>query len=389
MKSRWRWPRRLLGLVLLGLVFTRACGPGIVDRRLNGVLDPGPYAPSADARKLHATLAVSDLHADSLLWGRDLLERGTHGQVDVPRLIEANVALQGFFLVTHTPRGLNIYKNDDSTDNITPLALFQGWPMATWTSRKARALYLAGRLSAFADASQGRFTLIRSRADLKTYLERRTREPHITAGFLGVEGAHCLDGDLNALDELFAAGVRVVAPTHFHDNFLGGSASGATKGGLTPAGKQLIAMIEQRHMLVDLAHASPAVVSDVLALAKRPVLVSHTGVRGTADNPRNLSDEQLIGVARTGGVVGIAFFDTAVGGTDYAHVVRAIKHAVSKIGADHVALGSDFDGAVQTQTDTTGLPLLTEELIKGGFAEADIRNIMGGNVLRLLGEQLP
>lgn len=381
---------RFLGVALLGfLALTFLVGPYLADRTANRVLEAGPHSVPERARTLHARLEVSDLHADTLLWSRDLVERGRHGHVDIPRLIEANVTLQGFFLVTHAPRGLNIHRNEGNTDNITLLSVFQRWPVATWTSRKARALHQAWRLRDAAARSGGRFTLITSRTELAAYRARRAREPGITAGFLGVEGAHCLDGDLAALDELYAAGVRVVAPTHFHDNFVGGSASGVNRGGLTTAGCELVTKLAERRMLVDLAHASPAVIKDVLAMTRRPVMVSHSGVRGTCDNPRNLSDQELAGVASSGGVVGIAFFDTATCGNDLPAVVRAIRHAVSVMGARHVALGSDFDGAVTTRTDVTGLPRLTAALLEAGFSEAEVAGIMGGNVLHLFSEQLP
>lgn len=377
--------RKLLWSLILGLGFMFACGPYLADRSANRTIRGGPYR----VHPLHAKLAVADLHADALLWGRDLVERGSYGHVDVPRLIEANVALQGFFLVTHTPRGLNIYRNDDTSDNIGLLAVFGRWPSGTWRSTKARALYQAERLHDTAKRSGGRFSVITSRAQLASYLSRRAKEPGITAGFLGVEGAHCLEGNVAAVDELYAAGVRVVAPTHFFDTFLGGSASGVVKGGLTAAGRELVGKLEEKRMFVDLAHASPAVIKDVLALAKRPVLVSHTGVRGTCDNPRNLSDDELRGVARTGGVVGIGFFDAAVCGTDWSSIVRAIRHAVAVAGVDHVALGSDFDGAVKTGTDVTGLGELTGALLASGMSEADVAKVMGGNVLRVFGESLP
>ncbi len=384
-----RFFKLVIGITILGLAVGFLAGPQLAERVMNRVVRTSPGPAPERAAKLHAKLGIVDLHADSLLWGRELLERGTRGHIDVPRLIEANVTLQGFFLVTHTPRGLNIYTNDDSTDNITLLSFFERWPAATWTSRKARALHMAGRLRDTAARSGGKLTVVTSRAELAAYRERRAKEPAITAGFLGVEGAHCLDGDVNAVEDLYQAGVRVVAPTHFFDNFLGGSSSGVTKGGLTEAGKELVRQLEKRRMIVDLAHASPATIKDVLAMATRPVIVSHTGVKGTCDNPRNLSDEELAGVAKTGGVVGIAFFQTAVCSTDYAAVAKAIRHAVDRIGVDHVALGSDFDGAVQTDTDVTGLVHLTEALLASGFAEDDVAKIMGGNVLRLFAEQLP
>jgi len=189
--------------------------PAQAEKRMNAVINLPPYVASEKAKALHQKLFVADLHADSLLWKRNLLERGARGHVDVPRLIEGNVALQAFTVVTKTPRGMNIESNDADTDNITLLAIASGWPMATWSSLKERALYQAGKLREMAAASNGKLTLIETARDLSDYLERRKREPHITAGFLGIEGAHALDDDLTNLDALFNAGFRMMSPTHF------------------------------------------------------------------------------------------------------------------------------------------------------------------------------
>ena len=124
-------------------------------------------------------------------------------------------------------------------------------------------------------------------------------------------------------------------------------------------------------------------------MATRPLVVSHTGVTATCSNSRNLTDEQLRAVAGTGGIIGIGYWDNATCGTDAAAAARAIRHAVAVVGIDHVALGSDFDGATTMPFDVTGLPLITDALLKEGFSEADIRLIMGGNVVRFLLETLP
>ena len=177
--------------------------------------------------------------------------------------------------------------------------------------------------------------------------------------------------------------------THFFDNEVGGSAHGLVKGGLTPFGKQVVARLEERKILVDLAHASPRVIDDVLAQATRPVVVSHTGVQGTCPGPRNLSAEHLKRIAATGGVIGIGYFHGAVCGLDPAAIVRAIVYAVRIAGVKHVALGSDFDGATRAAFDATGVMLVTQGLLDAGFGDDDIADIMGGNVRRLLLAQLP
>lgn len=180
-----------------------------------------------------------------------------------------------------------------------------------------------------------------------------------------------------------------MAPTHFTDSEIAGSASGAQKSGLTALGRTWVRQMEAKGMVIDLAHASPATIRDVVEMAKKPVIVSHTGVRGTCNNNRNLSDEQLRLVAKTGGIVGIGYWQTATCGRDAAAVARAIKYTVGVVGPEHVALGSDFDGATAMPFDVTGGPLITEALLKEGFSERDIRLIMGENVTRVLMQVLP
>jgi microsomal dipeptidase-like Zn-dependent dipeptidase len=359
------------------------------ERRLNAVADPGPYRIDAPARDLHDRLTIVDLHADSLLWGRDLLERADQGHVDVPRLVAGKVALQVFALPTKVPRHLNIERNDDRTDDIALVALVQGWPPATWRSLLARARYQAGRLLLTAERSGGRFVVVRAAPDLDALLARRAVGEPVVGGVLAIEGAHALDGNPANVDPLFDFGYRMVGLAHFFDNDVAGSAHGVRKSGLTTPGREVIARLEARSMLVDLAHASAATIDDVLAVATRPVVVSHTGVRGTADNARNLSDDQLRGVAATGGLVGIGFWPTASGGTDAASIARAIGHAVAVIGADHVALGSDFDGAVPVPFDASGMGLLTAALLAQGLDEATIAAVMGDSAIRLLRAALP
>jgi microsomal dipeptidase-like Zn-dependent dipeptidase len=371
---------------------SRAAGRRLVartERRLNPTTFVAPYAASARARTLHETLTIADLHADSLLWGRDLLVRGDRGHIDVPRLIDGNVALQVFAASTKSPRHLNIERNSGDSDDIVLLAMALGWPPATWRSLLARALYLAGRADAFAAASGGRLSIIRSAADLRGHLASRTPSWPVTAGLLAIEGAHALDDDPANVEVVADAGYRMMSPSHFFDNAFGGSAHGVEKGGLTDAGHEMIRRMEARRMIVDVAHASVATIDDVLAVATRPVLASHTGVRGVADNARNLSDEHLRGIAGTGGLIGIGFWSTACGGDDAAAIARSLKHATNVAGVDHIALGSDFDGAVQTPFDATGLVQLTEALIDAGFKDDEIARVMGGNAVRVLLEALP
>ena len=380
------------GAGLAAAVAARAGGRALVGRteaRLCRTMNPAPYHASDRARALHDGLWVADLHADSLLWGRDLLVRAERGQVDVPRLIEGNVALQVLAVTTKSPRHLNIERNDDRSDDVTLLAIAQGWPPATWRRLLPRALHLAARADAMAARSDGRLTIIRSADDLADYGTARAQTPGITAGLLAIEGAHALDGDPANVEVVADAGFRMMSPSHFFDNAFGGSAHGLEQGGLTTAGREMVRRMEARGMLVDVAHASAATIDDILAFAERPILASHTGLRAIADNARNLTDTQVRGIGESGGVVGIGFWPTACGGDDAASIARSIRHAVNLAGIDHVGLGSDFDGAVPVPFDATGLVLVTDALIDEGFDDAAIARVMGGNIRRLLGDTLP
>jgi membrane dipeptidase len=384
--------RRSVQIALLILVLAAAFVitiPRLVDDAQNKILNKPPYSASDRALSLHKQLTIADLHADSLLWGRDLLERSNYGQVDIPRLADGNVTLQVFSLPTKTPHGLNIESNDDKSDDITSLAIVGRWPIAAWNSLTERALYQARRLHQFANSSRGGFVVIESAADLTSYLERRRSNPRLTAGLLSIEGAHALDGKLENLDVLYHVGYRMMSPSHFFDNDIGGSAAGVQKTGLTEKGRQWVRQMEARQMIVDLAHASPKTVADILAISTRPLVVSHTGVKGTCDNNRNLSDDQIRAVAAKGGLIGIGYWDTATCGTDARAIVKAMRYVSDRVGAEHVALGSDFDGAVTTPFDTTGLVEITDAMLQAGFSEQEIHLIMGENVVKFLQTNLP
>ncbi len=369
-------------------VFFFGFAANLVADRLNPVIVKPPYTVSGRAKALHEKLFVADMHADALLWNRDLTVKNSGGHVDIPRMAEGNLALQAFTVVTKSPRGLNIESNTDKTDDIFWLALAQMQPLENLSSLTARALWQAKNLHAQAEKSQGKLVVIKNKRDLQNFLERRKSEK-ISGGWLGIEGAHALDGDVNNVDVLYDAGFRMMSPSHFFDNDIGGSAHGIEKYGLTEKGREMVRRMEAKKMLVDVAHASAKTIDDVLAVATRPVVVSHTGVRGTCDNNRNLTDDQLKRIAATGGVIGIGFWDTAVCGSDAAAIAKAIRYAANAAGIEHVALGSDFDGSVRTPFDSSGMALITEALINEGFSDEDVARIMGGNIVALLQNNLP
>ena len=379
----------LLLLVGLAVLFSL---PSILDRQMNRVAAKPPYHASEAAQALHETLFVADLHGDTLLWDRDLRSRHDHGHIDLPRLEEGHVGLQVFATVTKTPRGQNFEHNSGDSDNITLLAVAERWPPRTWTSLLQRALYQSEKLHREEAASNGALHIVRSREELAAFLDADPSNPPgngRTAALLALEGLHPLEGRLENVDKLYDADFRMAGLTHFFDNELGGSAHGMEKGGLTPFGREVVRRLEDKKMLVDLAHASPKVIDDVLAMARRPVVVSHTGVQATCPGPRNLTDEHVKAIGANGGLIGIGYFGGAVCEESAASIVKAMRHVVDLIGVEHVALGSDFDGATSTAFDTTGLVLITQQLLEAGFSESDVAAIMGGNVQRFLLAELP
>jgi microsomal dipeptidase-like Zn-dependent dipeptidase len=262
-------------------------------------------------------------------------------------------------------------------------------PLRTWTSLLQCALYQSEKLHDASISSGNRLVIIRTATDLDWYRALRRKNLSITAGLLSIEGAQVLEGDLANIDVLFQAGFRMIAPAHFFDNDISGSAHGVKKYGLTPKGKAIVRLMERKGMIVDLAHASPRTIDDVLAIATKPVVVSHTGVKGVCDSVRNISDRHIELIARKRGVIGIGYFQNAVCGKSLPDIVRSIRYAVKRAGIEHVGLGSDYDGMASVPFDTTGMALLADALLKDGFSEEEIGLIMGGNVLRLLKETLP
>jgi microsomal dipeptidase-like Zn-dependent dipeptidase len=363
-------------------------GPGIVEGGMNKVVATPLPAISDRARTLHARLAIADMHADTLLWQRSLLDSAHRGQVDLPRLEAGNVALQVFSSVSKTPRGQNYDSNGAGSDNITLLAIAQLQPPRTWNSLLQRSLWHAEKLRRAEAASKGRLRIVRSGADVRRLLADRAAGRKVTGALLSIEGLQDLEGNLANLDRLHAAGFRMAGLAHFFDNEVAGSMHGRRKGGLTPLGRQVVRAMEAKGMIVDIAHSSHATVAEVLAMARRPIVSSHGGVQATCQVNRNLTDEEIKGVARTGGIVGIGYWDAAVCDLRPAAVAAAIAHVRDLVGIDHVALGSDFDGAVTTGFDTAGLVNVTQALIDRGFTDEEIAKVMGGNTLRLL-EGLP
>lgn len=358
-------------------------------RMVNRTLMRKPYRISPEAETAHRKMTVVDMHCDALLSNRDLLARGRRGHVDVPRLQEGNVALQFFAIPTLAPVRAGIPWLPVELDAMKWLLAVEGWPITALDSTFERVLYAAGMLRDVETRSKGLFHMIRTAPQLDAFLAARAEHPELTAGILGVEGLHSLEGRLENLDAFYDAGIRTAGLVHLGGNDLGGAAHGRQQGGLTTFGKTVLRRMEEKCMLVDLAHASPRLISDILDHAARPVVISHTGLKGAFNNERNISDPHAVQIAEQGGLIGIAFFPWAIGPCTVDSIVHTLLYAVNLVGTEHVALGSDWDGMVATPFDASGMALITDALLRHGLPEEDIANIMGGNAIRLLRETLP
>lgn len=384
--------RRFTFALLLVIALLLACVhwvlPGQVENARNVNLPHDPYTVSDRARSLHQDLFIADLHSDSMLWKRDFLERSTIGHMDLPRLREGNVALQVFSATTKSPAGQNYDRNEsDARDNITLLAVLSFWPPRTWSSLYERAVFQLDRLRAYAADSE--LTLILSREDLADLIARRENgKPAIGAVYL-IEGAHPLEGDLDKLDALFEQGLRIVGLTHFFDNEIGGSLHGTSGDGLTDFGRDVVRRANELGLMIDIAHASPQMVEEVLALSERPVVLSHGGLKSICKTARNYDDNLMRRIADAGGLVGIGYWDAAVCDVSPAGIARSIRHAIEIMGIDHVALGSDYDGSTAVAMDASELAALTNALLDAGLTENEIRAVMGENVRRFLLANLP
>lgn len=388
MMRRGRIALIIVALLALLLAILFAVGPGMAERSMNQTLS-APLPPVSErAKQLHASLTIVDLHSDTLLWQRSFNDRAKRGHVDLPRLQDGHVALQILSSVTKTPARQNYDANGADSDNIRWLAIAQLQPMRTWGSLLQRSLWHAEKLDHAISAADGHLLGVTDPASLDALLAGRSAattasQPPVGA-LLSIEGLQNLEGDIQNLDRLYQAGFRMAGLTHFFDNELAGSMHGLKKGGLTPFGRRVVSRMEALGMIVDIAHLSPAGVTDVLSMARRPVVSSHGGVQATCAVNRNLSDDQIRQLAATGGLIGIGYWDGAVCDPSPASIAKAMRHVRDLVGIRHLALGSDYDGAVTVAFDTSNLIQITQALIDIGFTDDEIRAAMGGNALRVL-----
>ncbi|WND02523.1 membrane dipeptidase [Temperatibacter marinus] len=379
----------VVSILFFGVILMITFGSYIVDKDMNSVEMHEPYYITAKAQSLHNNLIVMDWHSDALMWDRSLLTRQSYGHVDVPRLMEGNIAIQMFTTVTKSPSGMNYNHNDtDAFDLNTPLFMAQLWPPKTWTSLLERALYQAKKLEQFTNNSDGQLVFVKDRLGLARVIEARTSGRSTIAALLGSEGAHPLEGKLKNIDIMYDAGFRMMGLVHFFDNELGGSLHGMQKGGLTPFGHKAVQKMIEKGIIIDLAHASEAMVRDVLEYRNARLVISHTGFKGACESPRNIADDLMQEIAGRGGIIAVGYWEGAICEANPIGIAKSILYGIDLVGIDHVALGSDWDGA-KAALASNEMNIITQTLMSAGLSNTDIMKVMGMNSLNFLMRSLP
>jgi membrane dipeptidase len=322
---------------------------------------------------LHREASVVDMHCDTIarfMAGEDLSQDLPKGHIDIPKLKRGGVDLEVF--ACFAPPPANEAEKYRSANGV--FAQIEA-------------------VNKLVENNPGDLALVRS-VDEATAARNASK----TGVLIAIEGGYAIENDLVLLREFYRAGVRLMTLTHWTATDWA-DASGDPKpihGGLTEFGESVVREMNRLGMIIDVSHAHDETFWDVIRLSKAPVVASHSACRALSPHHRNLSDEMLKALAENGGVVGIcvlpAFLrselDKKLPVVDVKTVVDHIDHVVKVTGdADHVGLGSDFDGTSDTPVGLENiglLPNITKELVARGYKPADIRKILGGNFLRVL-----
>jgi membrane dipeptidase len=365
---------------------------------------------SDETKKLQSSSIVIDTHDDTtqrLLDPKfDLSLRHNDGNVDIPRMKEGG--LSAIFFSIWIPSKI-----------LGPEAV-------------KKALDQIDAVRELARKNPNDLMLATSAADI-----REAKKQHKIAVLMGVEGGHMMGNDLSVLRTFAALGVRYMTLTHMDNNeWADSSTDKPAHNGLTDFGKDVIREMNRLGIIVDIAHVSDKTFYDAVETSKAPIFSSHSSCRAICQAPRNMTDDMIRDLAKHGGVIQINYhvgflsqefrdFEKAhpeaekeineevkkrcgdneacrlttgdqvvrdfmqagkLPKVDWTQIIDHIDHAVKIAGADHVGLGSDFDGAVMPlgMQDVTHIPQITDALLKKGYSESDIRKILGENTLRVL-----
>lgn len=368
---------------------------------------------SEHAKKLHFSSIVVDTHDDTtqrFLDGNnfDLGKRDPRGSIDIPRMRGGN--LGAIFFSIWTPSKV-------TGPAAVREALTQIYAVRAQVQKHSQDLTLA-------TTAEG--------------IRQAHREGKI-AVLMGVEGGHMINSNLSTLRNFAKEGVRYMTLTHSgNDEWADSSGDRPAHNGLTPFGRDVIREMNKLGVMVDISHVSDKTFYDALAVSKAPLIASHSSCRAICSHPRNMTDQMIKDLAAEGGLIQINYHvsflsqeflnaekaDPSINKNiaievqklcgeneacqllegdrltrqavaagklprvDWIEIIDHIDHAVKLVGADHVGLGSDFDGANMPygMEDASDLPKITQALLDRGYSDSDIKKILGENTLRLMTE---
>ncbi|MGH9339276.1 MAG: dipeptidase [Acidobacteriota bacterium] len=316
-----------------------------------------------EAGRLHFSSLVVDTHVDTtqklLQPGWDFAALHQEGSVDLPRLSKGGA--RALFFAVYVPG-----------TTIEAEALSQALEQIAAIHKMARDLSDSMALCTNAREVRQAFTLGR------------------IAVLLAIEGGHMINNNLALLPIYAHLGIRYLTLTHrVNTDWADSSADQPRHNGLSAFGKEVIRELNRLGIMIDISHASDKTFWDVLETSQAPIIATHSSCRAICPHSRNLSDEMIKALASGGGIIHITFVKDFIGpspATGWEKIVEHIDHAVSLVGAGHVGLGSDFDGADMPRgmEDAACLPKITEALLLRGYSEKDTRKILGENTLRVM-----
>ena len=320
------------------------------------------------------------------------LESSTIGHLDLPRARQANFGGGFFAIYVPAPE-----KCKDSKVTITVNGQTIEMPAPIDTDYALQTTQIIVKMLFDIEAeSKDQIKVVRNINEVTTCLESG-----VLAAVLHFEGAEAIDADLKRLEEFYAQGLRSLGLVWSRANAFGHGVpfiydhSPDTGPGLTPAGKELAKACNRLGIMIDLSHLNEKGFWDVAKISDAPLVATHCGVHALCPKPRNLLDKQLDAIGDSGGVVGVTFYvgdlrpdGQSIAETPLSVLADHIDYMVNRIGIDHVALGSDFDGAEMSSEmgDVTGLPKLIDYLRRRGYDQTALQKLCSGNWLRLLGQ---
>jgi membrane dipeptidase len=314
------------------------------------------------------------------------------GHLDLPRMKTGGFAA-GFFAIyipsPHPDDGVDFTQLMENPPYLLPLP-----DLINDSQALPVAMAMAGHLMWMERASGGQFKVVRTVAEIRDCLKRG-----VIAGIMHMEGAEAIGDDLDALYAFHAMGLRSIGPVWSRPTIFGHGvpfgfpATPDTGAGLTEAGKRLVAACNALKIMIDLSHINEKGFDDVAALSTAPLVATHSNAHAVTPSTRNLTDRQLAVIKASGGMVGLNFATSFLrrdgkqsADMGWGDVLAHLDHLIAHLGADHVGLGSDFDGATIPKGigDVAGLPALQQAMLDHGYGKALMKKLCHDNWLALL-----